>query len=49
MKYECCKLAQKFSFMHAIDQFQDFHYLFRKQAITKRAWNLYEPIAYILG
>jgi geranylgeranyl diphosphate synthase type II len=33
--------------MHAIDQFQDFfHYLFRKQAITKEPENLYEPIAY---
>jgi hypothetical protein len=39
---ECCKLAQKISFMHAIDQFQDFHYLFRKQTInTKEPENLY--------
>jgi geranylgeranyl diphosphate synthase type II len=45
MKYECRKLAQKFSFMHAIDQFRIFHYLFRKQAITKEPENLYEPIA----
>jgi hypothetical protein len=36
MKYECCKLAQKISFMHAIDQFQDFFITYlEKQAITK--------------
>lgn len=50
MKDECCKLAQKFSFMHAIDQFQDFFITYlEKQAITKEPENLYEPIAYILG
>jgi geranylgeranyl diphosphate synthase type II len=50
MKYECRKLAQKFSFMHAIDQFQDFFIAYlEKQAITKEPENLYEPIAYILG
>jgi geranylgeranyl diphosphate synthase type II len=30
--------------MHAIDQFRIFHYLFRKQAITKEPENLYEPL-----
>jgi geranylgeranyl diphosphate synthase type II len=49
MKYECCKLAQKISFMHAIDQLQDFFITYlEKQGITKEPENLYEPIAYIL-
>jgi hypothetical protein len=35
MKYECCKLV-KISFMHAIDQLQDFFITYlEKQAITK--------------
>jgi geranylgeranyl diphosphate synthase type II len=47
MKYECCKLA-KISFMHAIDQLQDFFITYlEKQAITKEPENLYDP--YILG
>jgi geranylgeranyl diphosphate synthase type II len=43
MKYECCKLAQKISFMHAIDQFQDFFITYLKSRITKEPENLYEP------
>jgi geranylgeranyl diphosphate synthase type II len=47
---ECSKLAKKITFMHAINQYQDFFIIYlESQLSTKEPKNLYEPISYILG
>jgi hypothetical protein len=48
MKYECCKLAQKISFMHAIDQLQDFFITYLEKPLLK-SLKIVWSIAYILG